>query len=104
MIRRRQRDVSLTALLDTGADCSMFPIKALHQVGTKYIESRQMRTVSGDVQIVNLYIVEVIIGPYHIPGIRAIGARAEGEAILGRDVLNHRIITLDGIAGTTEIS
>lgn len=58
---------------------------------------------TGHAQTVNLYLVEVQIGSYKIPGIRAVGLKTT-EAILGRDVLNQLIITLDGIAGTTEIS
>lgn len=36
--------------------------------------------------------VEIQIGPHKLPGIRAIAVESEGEAIIGRDVLNHLIV------------
>jgi hypothetical protein len=62
-----------------------------------------MINAGGHRQTVNLYRVEVQIGTYKIPGIRVIGIN-NNEAIIGRDVLNHLIVTLDGIAGETAIS
>lgn len=62
-----------------------------------------MINASGYTETVNLYLVEVQIDSYKIPGIRAVGLKTT-KAILGRDVLNHLIITLNGIEGLTEIS
>lgn len=62
-----------------------------------------MINASGYTETVNLYLVEVQIDSYKIPGIRAVGLKTT-EAILGRDVLNHLIITLNGIEELTEIS
>ena len=60
--------------------------------------------VTGKSVGVELYFVEIQIGDLIIPGVKAISSRSSKEVILGRDVLNHLIVTLDGIAGTTEIS
>lgn len=40
----------------------------------------------------------------HIPSIQAVGIADDDEPLLGRDVLNHLIVTLDGIGGLTEVS
>jgi len=63
-----------------------------------------MTGVTGRSERVELYFVEIQIGDLKIPGIKAVSTQFSNEVILGRDVLNHLIITLDGIAGTTEIS
>jgi predicted aspartyl protease len=104
VVVRRAKEVTLSAILDTGADCSIFPVNLLRRIGATYLETRRMISASGHTQTVNLYLVEVQIGDYTIPGVNAIGLISSNEAILGRDVLNHLIVTLDGIAGTTEIS
>lgn len=103
VVIRRAKELILSALLDTGADCSIFPVNLLRRIGATYLETRNMIGATGYAQTVNLYLVEVQIGSYKIPGVRAVGIKSN-EAILGRDVLNHLIVTLDGIAGTTEIS
>ncbi len=103
VVIRRAKEASLLALLDSGADNSIFPLNLLRRIGASYVDSRRMIGAGGDTHMVNLYIVEVQIGAYRIPGIRAIGLK-NSEAIIGRDVLNHLIVTLDGLAGETEIS
>jgi len=103
VILRRAKEISIAALLDSGADCSIFPTNVLRRIGASYLETRNMIDAGGHRQTVNLYRIEVQIGMYKIPGIRAIGINSK-EAIIGRDVLNHLIVTLDGIAGQTEIS
>lgn len=44
------------------------------------------------------------IGTLVLPGVRAVAIDKHDEPLIGRDVLNHLIVTLDGIAGETEIS
>jgi predicted aspartyl protease len=99
-----ERETSLEALLDTGADATMIPISALIAIQARFVRTHRMRGVIGPAQAVQLYQVAIQIGPYTIPAIRAIAADEDSPAILGRDVLNHLIVTLDGIAGTTEVS
>jgi len=52
---------------------------------------------------VNLYLAEVQSDSQKIPGISTVGIKSR-EAFLRSDALNQFIDTLDGIAGTTEIS
>lgn len=63
-----------------------------------------MRGIAGKPVPVELYFVTVQIDQFNLPGIKAVASRSSNEAIIGRDVLNHLIVTLDGIAGQTEIS
>lgn len=96
--------IRLTALVDTGSDATLIPIDELRKIGARYIETRGLRGFSGVTFQVDLYLIVVSIGKNSIGGIRAVAVARESEAIIGRDVLNQLIITLDGIAGTTTVS
>ncbi len=94
----------ITALIDSGADATMLPFSLLEQLGADEVETRYLRTITGRRSIVDLYRVSIHIGPFQIPAIRAIATDSSMEAIIGRDVLNQLIVTLNGLAGVTEIS
>ena len=101
---RAQREVTVTALLDSGADATMLPITVVRNVGARFVRKQRMRGVVGEFVEVSRYRVEVEIGGERLRRILAVGTDAETEFILGRDVLNHLIVTLDGIGSETEIS
>jgi predicted aspartyl protease len=96
-------DVTLSALVDSGADATMLPITALQSIGARYVETRQMRGIVGLAYPVDLYLVSIRIGVHPMPAVRVIAGVAESEAIIGRDVLNHLVVTLNGLASVTEI-
>ncbi len=97
-------EVSLPAFVDSGADGTMLPIDALTTVGARYIETRRMRGVTGHTLTVDMYLVTVQVGAYVLPGIEAIAVTGEAEAILGRDVLNQFVISLNGLAQVVEFT
>ncbi|MDQ4076254.1 MAG: retroviral-like aspartic protease family protein, partial [Chloroflexota bacterium] len=84
--------VTLTALVDSGADGTMIPIDILRAVGARYVETRQMRGVTGVAYTVDLYLVTIQIGSHVVRGIRVVAQGA--EPLIGRDVLNQLVITL----------
>ncbi len=96
--------ITLSAFVDSGADATMIPITVLQTTGARYIETRQMRGVIGISYTVDLYLVTIHIGPHTIPAIRAVAAAPDGEAIVGRDVLNQLVVTLNGLASVTEVT
>lgn len=63
-----------------------------------------MRGVSGIGLSVEVFLVSLQIGPIILKGVRVIGDRHGNELIVGRNVLNQLIVTLDGLAGEVEIS
>jgi hypothetical protein len=71
--------------------------------GARYVETRQMRGIVGLAYPVDLYLVSIRIGVHPMPAVRVIAGVAESEAIIGRDVLNHLVVTLNGLASVTEI-
>ncbi|MCA9952420.1 MAG: hypothetical protein KDE48_22375 [Anaerolineales bacterium] len=44
------------------------------------------------------------VGPYNQTAVQVIGNQHSNDVILGRDVLNQLIVTLNGLAHTVEIS
>lgn len=96
--------VSVSAMVDSGADASMIPIGFLKAVDATYKETLWMRSVTGDRTKVDLYLVAVQIGTYLIPGLHVVAAPEDAEAVIGRDILNQLVITLDGPAEVVVIS
>jgi len=101
---RAKHEATIWALLDTGADGTLLPLNILEQIGARYAETRYMRGVTGRAEPVNLYTVNVAIGSIFTGRIHAVAIPEGGEPLVGRDLLNHLVITLHGLAGVTEIA
>ncbi|MEZ4863400.1 MAG: hypothetical protein R3C14_18930 [Caldilineaceae bacterium] len=97
-------EATLQVLIDTGADVSMFPISVLHSINARFIEKHRIIPVFGRAYTVDLYAVDVHLAGFHIPAIEVVALNSDNDPLIGRDVLNHLIVTLDGIGGVTEIS
>ena len=94
----------LTALIDSGADATMLPIQVLRAVGAKHVETRYIRGVTGAGQLAETYLAVIQIGPHSVPTTKAIALTRAEDVILGRDVLNHLVVTLNGPAEVVEIT
>lgn len=94
---------TLAALLDSGADGTMLPVDVLEIVGALYEDTVRMQGVLGDSQPVDRYTVAIRIGSLTLHGIQAVAIRAGAESIIGRDVLNTLVVTLNGPAFSTQI-
>lgn len=97
------REVRVTALVNSGADATMLPIQVLRSVGARYVQTRYVRGVTGTRQVADTFLAVIKIGPHTIPIPEAVAVVRGEEAILGRDVLNQMVITLDGPALALEI-
>jgi hypothetical protein len=75
----------------------------LHQIEATYVREGFLRGVSGVREAVKLYNVSIRVGGQIVSGVTAVGAQNSGEILLGRDVLNQLVITLNGLASVTEI-
>ena len=89
---------TLSALVDSGADATMIPISYLLQVGAIKRQLVFIRTVSGKRAPARLYTVSLQIAHYRRQRIEVIGNQDTDETIIGRDILNHLVVTLDGLA------
>ncbi len=95
--------ITATALVDSGSDATMIPVGLLTTLGARYVGQARLRGVLGDAQLINLYLVSLRIGAYQVQATQVIGNPETDEFILGRDVLNQLIVTLNGEANITEI-
>lgn len=88
----------LPALIDSGADATMIPIRHLKQV--KAIKRQQVfiRSISGKRVRATLYTVSLQFAHYQRDRIDVVGNQDTDEVIIGRDILNHLVVTLDGLA------
>lgn len=92
------------AFADSGADGTMLPRDILEAIGAEYADMVVLRGTAGGVQHLDRYTVRIRIADEAVHGIEAVATAPGGEPILGRDVLNAFIITLNGPANATEIS
>jgi predicted aspartyl protease len=94
----------LRALIDSGADATMIPIRHLKRIKAKKVDERRVRDTSGLSYPVDIYAVSITVGPFKHPAIEVVGNLQSEDTILGRDILNHLIVTLNGLAYIAEIS
>lgn len=94
---------TLPAIVDSGADVTLIPLRYLRQMRALPIERKQLRGIVGVAHLVQLYPIFVQIGEYGLYT-RVVGSESNDEAILGRDVLNQFIVTLNGLASMVEIT
>jgi predicted aspartyl protease len=100
---RTPSDRTYVALVDSGSDGTLVPIDILEGLGARYVGDAIIRWLWGVSNPVDIYLVSVIVGPQTVHGVRVIAVPEDSEIILGRNVLNHLIVTLNGLAGVTEI-
>ena len=90
--------VTLPALLDSGADATMIPVHYLRQIHAVKRQLVFIRSVSGKRAGANLYTVSLQLANYKRDRIEVVGNQDTDEVIIGRDILNHLVVTLDGLA------
>ncbi len=94
---------AVTAIIDSGADGTMLPIDVLEALGALYQDTVQMRGVLGESERVDRYTVGLKLGAITLHGINSVAIPAGTESVIGRDVLNQLLLTLNGPAFTTQI-
>ena len=93
---------SISAFLDSGADATMLPIDLLMQLEAASAGVAIISGITPGKETVRKYFVSVSIGA-HKTRVEAVGLRKGQQPIIGRDVLNHFEIKLNGPASATEI-
>lgn len=94
---------AVMAIIDSGADGTMLPIDVLEAVGALYQDTVQMRGVLGESERVDRYTVGLKLGAITLHSINSVAIPAGTESVIGRDVLNQLLLTLNGPAFTTQI-
>jgi len=100
----QETTLELAALVDSGADATMVPLRYLRQLQARRSRKAWMRGTTGERVLIDLYHVSIQLGPYRQSLLEVVGVDNEDEVIVGRDILNHLTVTLDGPAYVTEVS
>jgi len=99
-----QQSDTLLAIIDSGADSSIMPERYLNQIGAFPRRKVRMTGVMGISSYVNSYLVGIDLGPFRLNAVKVLSPKKEKGALLGRDILNRFVVTLNGLASETEIS
>lgn len=95
--------IIVSAFVDSGADGTMLPKDILRAVGAEYEDTVRLRGAAGGVQRLDRYTVRIQIESETVHAVSAVATASGSEALIGRDVLNHLAVTLNGPAGVTEM-
>lgn len=96
--------ITQRAYIDSGADGTIIPMWIIEKIGARKVDELNLRWGSGPSQSVDIFEILLQIGSFHTLKVYAVGAPSENQILIGRDVLNHFIVTLNGIAEAVEIS
>lgn len=102
-LEKPDEQFTLEALIDSGSDGTFLPENVLRRLGSESVREAWVSGI-GDIRYrAKMYITKVEIGPYEFWGARVVGDK-QGRAILGRDILNQLVVTLNGLANTVDIT
>ena len=93
----------LRAMIDSGSDGSMIPLSILKRMNARKSSQAIFRSVTGSSSIADLYEVTLLLGRHTFHIVRVVADRHNQIMVLGRDILNHLVVTLNGLAATTEL-
>lgn len=102
-IERNREPLQLTAMIDSGADGSLVPLAQLRAIKAHRAGQVIIRSITGAPSVVDVYEVALQIGPHLFPYVRVAADKHNKLPVLGRDILNHLVITLNGLASATEL-
>lgn len=90
------RQTTVDAIVDTGADATIVPVRLLRHIGARRVFQTTLRSQWGERRSVFLYLVDLTINEVLLPGVYVVGDEIGNEVVLGRNVLNKLVVTLDG--------
>ena len=93
----------LSAFVDTGADGTIIPVSYLAEFEIEPDSQRFLRSQWGDRRAVDAYLIDILIGSVHLSPIEIVTDELGEEIIIGRNVLNKLVVTLDGPKRILEI-
>ena len=93
----------IPARVDSAADRTVIPLSVAEGLQLEPVDERQFEGVGGHVEPMPIYLVSMTIRGFGPHPLAVAAHRAEPVILLGRDVLNHYRIVLDGPNQTLEI-
>ena len=100
---QEHQQVTLKALVDSGADGTMIPLHTLKQIKATQTGWIQLKAIPGISYRVPVYTVRLAFGTTPVGVFRVAGDKQNGMMILGRDVLNLFVVTLDALGLVVKI-
>lgn len=94
----------ITAIVDSGADATMIPVSYLKQIGARKGKQAVVRSYFGTRDLVDRYDVSLQFANFTRSQVSVVGVTQTMEAVIGRDILNALMVTLNGLATSVEIS
>jgi hypothetical protein len=95
--------LALKAVVDSGADATIIPVHSLQEIRARRSRKMWLRGSAGGRVLVDLYQVSLQLGPFAQMFLEVVGSTQNDEVIVGRDVLNHLTVTLNGPAHSVEV-
>lgn len=92
------------AYVDSGADGTIIPLSILQQINARKVDEMNLRWGSSPGYRVDIYEVLLQFGSFRAMKAYVAADSHEADILLGRDVLNHYIVTLNGLASAVEVS
>jgi predicted aspartyl protease len=97
-------DGPFRAFIDTGADMSLIPLAYIKPLQTQIDDHRYLRSQWGEHRMVTIYSLDIGIEGIKFPAVEVIGDPLGEEIILGRNLLNKLVMTLNGPLQKVNIS
>ena len=86
----------LPAQIDTAADLTVVPSTVISQLGLARLDQVAIGGFGGHVTLAPTYLVGLIVRGFAPHVVKVLGGEDEPFVLLGRDVLNHYQVSLDG--------
>jgi predicted aspartyl protease len=99
-----QSSEALLAQLDTGADRTVVPLEVVEQLSLASSGVALVAGLGGEIEEARLYDVRLAIAGFSPLAVEVLANAGEPWVLLGRDVLNHFRIVLDGPGRRLEIA
>ncbi len=93
----------LDALIDTGADGTIVPAYMIEELGAESDNDKILRGYSGEGVVVKMYYLDIAIGKGRFPAVEVAADPRADQVMIGRNLLNKLVITLNGPKQELEI-
>ncbi|MFZ1472519.1 MAG: retropepsin-like aspartic protease [Anaerolineae bacterium] len=94
----------LQAFVDTGADVSLIPAKHIQSLGIPPDDRKFLRSQWGERRKVDVYWLDIGIGGWRFPMTEIVADDRGQEIVVGRNLLNKLVLTLNGPEQVLEVS
>jgi predicted aspartyl protease len=100
---REDKSLAVTALLDSGSDATMIPIRFLQQVRARKGKRMRVHVLGNHSYMTDSYRISLRMAGTMVQ-LSVLADHFNEQVILGRDVLNYLVVTLNGVAHMVEIT